>query len=108
MYHELTKKQIRKRSRKRIFGFLCIVALACACWFVSDTINANLREQGAVSVRNAILNSAKQACAIEGAYPTSIDYLVENYGLSINRNDYAITYQVFAENIMPNVVVLPK
>ncbi|MEG0323303.1 MAG: hypothetical protein RR547_08815 [Raoultibacter sp.] len=59
-------------------------------------------------MRNAILSSAKQACAIEGSYPTSIDYLVKNYGLSINRDDYAITYQVFAENIMPNVVVLPK
>ena len=108
MYHELTTKQSRRRTRKRITTFFCIVALVCGCWFANNAINANLREQGAVSVRNAILNSAKQACAIEGSYPTSIEYLEQNYGLSINRDDYAITYQVFAENVMPSVVVLPK
>ena len=67
-----------------------------------------LREQGELSVRNAILNSAKQCSAIEGAYPSSLAYLEENYGLVVNRSDYAITYEVFADNVMPNVVVLAK
>ena len=104
MYHELTKQEIRRRTRKRMAGLLAIVLV----WLSSNAIGASLREQGELSVRNAILNSAKQCCAIEGAYPSSLAYLEENYGLVVNRSDYAITYEVFADNVMPNVVVLAK
>ena len=105
MYHELTKQEIRRRTRKRMAGLLAIVLVVVLVWLSSNAIGASLREQGELSVRNAILNSAKQCCAIEGAYPS---YLEENYGLVVNRSDYAITYEVFADNVMPNVVVLAK
>lgn len=67
-----------------------------------------LREQGEVSLRNAILDAAKQCCAIEGAYPPSLSYLERNYGLVVNHHDYAITYEVFADNVIPDVVVVAK
>ena len=105
MYHELTKQEIRRRTRKRMAGLLAIVLVVMLVWLSSNAIGASLREQGELSVRNAILNSAKQCCAIEGAYPSSLAYLEENYGLVVNRSDYAITYEVFADNVMPNVVV---
>ena len=108
MYHELTREQIRRRTRKRMAGLVAIVLVAVLAWFASQAIGAALREQGELSVRNAILNSAKQCCAIEGAYPESLAYLEQNYGLVVNRNDYAITYEVFADNVMPDVVVLAK
>ena len=57
---------------------------------------------------NAILNSAKQCCAIEGSYPASLEHLESDYGLRVNRDDYVITYEVFAENILPSVVVVPR
>ena len=101
MYHELTKQEIRRRTRKRMAGLLAIVLVVVLVWLSSNAIGASL-------VRNAILNSAKQCCAIEGAYPSSLAYLEENYGLVVNRSDYAITYEVFADNVMPNVVVLAK
>ena len=101
MYHELTKQEIRRRTRKRMAGLLAIVLVVMLVWLSSNAIGASLREQGELSVRNAILNSAKQCCAIEGAYPSSLAYLEENYGLVVNRSDYAITYEVFADNVMP-------
>lgn len=108
MYHELTKQQIRLRTRKRIVAAVGLVLAIVLVWFIAGAINANLREQGELSVRNAILTSAKQCCAIEGAYPVSLAYLEANYGLVVNRDDYVITYEVFADNVMPNVVVLAK
>lgn len=108
MYHELTRRQIRKRSAKRMTIMLSVVLVVVLAFFAFDLIGASLREQGELSVRNAILNSAKQCFAIEGAYPSSLSHLEENYGLVVNRNDYAITYEVFADNVMPNVVVLAK
>lgn len=108
MYHEMTKQEIRKRTVKRMAGLVAVVLAVVLAWWASGVVSAALREQGELSVRNAILNSAKQCCAIEGAYPSSLDYLEENYGLAVNRSDYSITYEVFADNVMPNVVVLAK
>lgn len=108
MYHELTKQQVRKRTIKRMAAFAVLVLAAALLWLASISISSSLREQGELSVRNAILGSAKQCAAIEGAYPSSLGYLEENYGLVVNRADYAITYEVFASNVMPNVVVLAK
>lgn len=67
-----------------------------------------IREQGALSMRTAILEHAKQCCAVEGAYPKSMSYLVEHYGLVINDKDYVITYDCYADNVVPSVVVVPK
>ena len=108
MYHELTKQEIRRRTRKRMAGLLAIVLVVVLVWLSSNAIGASLREQGELSVRNAILDSAKQCCAIEGSYPSSLEHLEQGYGLRVNRDDYVITYEVFAENIMPSVVVVPR
>ena len=108
MYHELTAQEIKRRTRKRMAGLLAAVLVVALLWACSGAIGASLREQGELSVRNAILNSAKQCFAIEGAYPSSIEHLERHYGLVVNRSDYAITYEVFADNVMPNVVVLAK
>lgn len=87
---------------------LALVAALVLGSFAFGAVNKALREQGEVSVRNAILDSAKQCCAVEGSYPSTLSYLENNYGLVINRSDYAITYDMFADNVMPDVVVLAK
>ena len=71
-------------------------------------VSQDLRVQGAQSARQAILDAANQCMAIEGCYPTSLEYLQEEYGLAVNTTDYDITYEVFAENVMPTVVVTPR
>ena len=72
------------------------------------TKRESAKTQGAVALRDSILASAKQCCAIEGSYPSSLEHLEESYGLTINHDDYVITYECFANNIMPSVVVTPR
>lgn len=108
MYHERSTKQRRNRRGIRLVALVLVVALVVGGWFAADVIGQNLRDQGAVSVRNAIMDSAKQCCAIEGSYPATLEHLESHYGLRVNRDDYVITYEVFAENITPSVVVVPR
>lgn len=108
MYHELTEKQIRQRSIKRLVGAVLVVALVAVALFAYTSITHSLREQGAASVRQAIMDSAMQCCATEGAYPASLSHLEDSYGLHINHDDYIITYETFADNVMPSVVVVPR
>ena len=108
MFHELTDNDI-KRRRKRIAVTACLVAaLALAAFAAYNVVQQNAKTQGAVALRDSVLASAKQCCAIEGSYPSSLEHLEQSYGLRVNRGDYVITYEVFAENIMPSVVVVPR
>ena len=44
----------------------------------------------------------------KGAFPASLSYLQEHYGLVVNERDYLITYECYADNVAPSVVVVPK
>lgn len=108
MFHEVTDKELKNRRRGRILLASCIaiaLAVVVALTFVMQT---NAREQGATALRESIMTAAKQCCAIEGSYPSSLEHLEKNYGLSINHDDYVVSYESFAGNIMPTVVVTPR
>lgn len=97
---------------RRIGGWALALAAAVIALAVAAGIawgsQVLLREQGAVSVRASILDAAQQCCAIEGSYPSSLTYLEEHYGLVVNRDEYAITYESYAANVPPAVRVVPR
>lgn len=108
MFHEVTERQLQHRRRVRIAVACLVAAIAVAVCLIVSAAQASAREQGAVALRDSILSSAKQCCAIEGSYPATLQHLEDNYGLVINHSDYVISYEYFADNIMPSVVVTPR
>ena len=47
------------------------------------------------------------ACyAAEGVYPPDLDYLKDHYGLQVDEARYTVRYDIFAENLMPDITVL--
>ncbi len=108
MFHELTDKEVRRRRRLAVVFACCLAVVLVAAWVIVGVVQSNARTQGAVALRDSILTSAKQCCAIEGTYPTTLEHLERDYGLTINRSDYVVSYEYFADNIMPSVVVTPK
>ena len=46
--------------------------------------------------------------AIEGSYPATLDYVEQYYGLQIDHDRYDVFYEVFAQNIMPEITVIEK
>ncbi len=83
---------------------LCVIAGALSYWAVSSG-NKNMSEESAAALQQAISSSARQCYIVEGAYPSDLAYLEENYGLQINRNDYFVAYDAFAQNLPPTVRV---
>lgn len=108
MFHEITDSELSRRRKVRIIVACCLVALAVAACLIFTAAQQNAREQGAAALHDSIISAAKQCCAIEGSYPSSLEHLEESYGLTINHDDYVITYECFANNIMPSVVVTPR
>lgn len=85
------------------FVLICAILVACM-----NVMRRASREQGAAALRAAIMNSAVRCCAIEGSYPLNLRHLEEDYGLRINHDDYVITYEAYASNLAPSVVVVPR
>ena len=59
-------------------------------------------------VRDAVRNAAITCYAVEGAYPDSVDYLREHYGLAYDENRYFVTMESFASNRIPDIYVTER
>ncbi|MBQ6603392.1 MAG: hypothetical protein IJH99_08345 [Eubacterium sp.] len=82
-----------------------VVVLACAAFSGSGR---DISEEAAVSIAESIREKARQCYAVEGAYPPNLEYLEDNYGLQVNTRQYYISYEAFAANVPPAVMVVPK
>lgn len=83
------------------------LVLGLAVWALSGD-GQELERETEYAITETIRRSALQCFAVEGVYPESLDYLVENYGLRVNTTDYYVVYEVFADNLPPEVRVVKK
>ncbi len=108
MFHEITDAELGRRHKRRVLTAVVVVVACALVFFGYSAVSANARAQGAKALRDSIFASARQCAAIEGSYPSTLEHLEQNYGLTINHNDYVISYECFAGNVVPSVVVTPK
>ena len=73
-----------------------------------SSISRTASDQQTENLRLAIQRSVVHCYAVEGAYPESLDYLKEHYGLTYDETRYIVTYEVMGSNLMPDVTVLEK
>ena len=103
---------LSKKKRRRWLGllliavFCAVVVVLCAAGY--GRMKADLARQSAEAVQEAVLRSAVQCYAVEGAYPSSVSYLEEHYGLLIDHDTYIVSYDAFSSNLLPDVAVLVR
>lgn len=55
------------------------------------------------------INRAIVSCySVEGTYPPSLDYLLDHYGITYNRDLFFVDYQAIGSNIYPDVTIIRK
>ena len=89
MYQEKRPRRGAKRLGAAIAA-VCTLLLLLGVWAVWNGAQAAMREQAAQSLRTAVLDAAVQCYALEGAYPQSLSYLEENYGVQVNHTVQAV------------------
>ncbi len=62
-------------------------------------------ERGRKIVGDSVIRAAMQCYALEGRYPSDVEYLRSHYGLSANGEKYTIHYEYIGDNILPDVTV---
>ena len=58
------------------------------------------------SLEKAIRQSATHSYATSGVYPESVAAIQNEYGVSYDRNRYLVSYEIFADNLMPKIKVI--
>lgn len=84
---------------------MIVVILVC---FLSATseLEQGRTQTGAQQLEQSLRRACVTCYATQGVYPPSLAYLEEHYGLQIDREHYAVFYDIFAENLMPDITVL--
>ena len=92
-------------------GLLFPVLVICVLWFfltALGNLESGHAREGRQQLEEAIRRSAVACYAAEGIYPPTLAYLTEYYGIQIDEEKYTVRYEVFAENLMPDITVLEK
>ena len=86
---------------------VAVVILILAVFLISlaklDRGSSELQRQ---QLEDSIRRSCVACYATEGVYPPNLEYLEEHYGLQIDRSRYTVFYEIFAENLMPEITVV--
>ena len=87
---------------------LPVAAVAVLLWFATavDSLDTGRSEEDLRQLEESLRRGCVACFAAEGAYPPSVDYLKEHYGLQVDEGRYTVHYYAFAENLMPDITVL--
>ena len=101
------KKKITAAYIGKAVLWLAVLVLAFAFFFNGlSNVTGEVSEQGRTKLENAVRRAAVACYAAEGAYPPDVAYMVEHYGLTVDESRYIVHYEIFAENLMPDITVL--
>ena len=107
MYHERRAKP-RTRLIRTVLAVLCAALLLWGGLALWHGAQESMRLQAAQSVRAAVVDAAVQCYVLEGAYPRSLAYLEENYGVQINHSRFIVSYEAYASNQLPDIAVFER
>ena len=84
---------------------VCTVIIMMFLNGISDLHRGN-NSEGRQNLEDGIRRAAVTCYAVEGIYPPALSYLEDRYGIQIDSDRYVVYYDIFAENLMPDITVL--
>lgn len=100
----MKKRKVPFRIFLTLFFFL-ICASAGSAEISSVSNQASQAELD--NLQSALERSAVHCYAVEGTYPDSLDYIETHYGITWNKENYAVDYEIIGSNMKPAITVIP-
>ncbi len=97
----------RPYIRMTVFAAI-IVVFSVLLAVTAGSIGQKARDKEADILKDAITSAAAVCYSIEGRYPADLQYIIDNYGVKVNSAAYIVSYEAFAENLMPDIRVISK
>ena len=102
---------MRNNRISAIFRWLAaLLAALCLIFFITSlaSVDRQQGEEGRQQLETALRRAAVACYAAEGVYPPTVEYLQQHYGVQIEEERYIVFYEIFANNLMPDITVLEK
>ena len=100
------KKKSSGFARRLVLTLAVFAVLFVGVYMLVNKVSSASGSAETELVRDAVRSAVLTCYAVEGAYPASIDYLKDHYGLAYNEDAYMVMYDSFATNIMPTIRVV--
>lgn len=85
--------------------FVLVLSLFC---YSADTLSERTAQEQKETLETALQRAAVYCYSIEGAYPEDLEYLERNYGITYDKNQFFVDYQVLGTNLMPDITVIER
>lgn len=100
-------KKSNKGTKTLVSVIVLIVSLSLMVLFVNYESEKN-DEYKVESLKQSISQTITLCYSIEGQYPPSVQYMVDNYGFKFDEDKYFIHYESIGSNLMPMYEVFLK
>lgn len=91
--------------KREIAIVLLMIVLIGGVWLLVSRVGSSSGEAQTEFVTEAVHNAALTCYAVEGAYPSDLEYLRTHYGLAYDQSRYLVRYDSFSSNLMPDISV---
>lgn len=103
--------KIRQKSKgsfwiELILPVVMFLAIGGAFFYGVGNVSRTSEKEGQRILQEALKRAMVQCYSIEGMYPPDVAYLENNYGMIYDHDKYIVHYEVFASNIMPDIMVI--
>ncbi len=99
-------KKFLTNERNSILFFVAVLLIAAVFITAVSDIGCDKTAEDRAQLEKAVANAAVACYAVEGAYPPSVEYLTEYYGVQIDSERFTVKYDLYASNLMPDITVL--
>lgn len=97
-----------KNARRYMLSILSFVLVFILLFMAVQNTASSSKKSQKSSLEKAVYRGILECYALEGKYPESLKYLVNEYNILYNTDEYAIEYEVIASNILPVVTIIEK
>ena len=99
----------RNENRGRRLSVLPVLAAAAIllCFMAAvGQLDSGLDEEARQQLEESLRRAAVAYYAVEGVYPPTLEDLIQRSGVQIPRERCHVFYEIFADNLMPDITVL--
>jgi hypothetical protein len=97
--------QKRKGAVKTGLTILLVCAVMVVIVLLLSSTDQMTQSEQTRALSRTLHNAAISCYAIEGRYPDTLEKMVRDYGIVLDESKYLIHYDVFADNLMPIIMV---
>ena len=74
--------------------------------YAVNALSKDTEERQKAALEAAVRNTSVYCYSIEGAYPSDVEYLEKNYGLTYDKDLFYVGYRLQGSNMMPEITIV--